>query len=393
MARNYRSIAEPKTLNGNVTNITTQITLNNITGLPSPPYVLVLNPDTANEEAVLVTVDQDGVTAPTLKVQRAIETGSTAKAHTDKDVVRHMIVGSDLQLVHNHLDNTDTAHGVTGAVVGTTNTQTLTNKTLTTPKINENVNLTATSTELNVLDGITASTAELNIMDGVTSTAAELNILDGATLTTTELNYVDGVTSSIQTQIGTLVTNTPVGVVNMWVTGTAPTGWFICDGTEKAIADYGTLAGVLGTTYGNLTNGSGGVGTTHFRLPDLRGRTPMGAGTGTGGGVTGTGRPTGGQSLTSRILGAFTGDERRAQHNHGITDLGHTHSISGGLIAVTAGNSTPNFNTAIYGGAGTPTFFGYSNTTNTTGITINNDGDGLSQNIQPSTVINFIIKF
>lgn len=105
--------------------------------------------------------------------------------------------------------------------------QTFTNKTLTSPNVNEAVALTATATELNVLDGITSSTAELNILDGVTATAAELNvldgitastaelnildgvtasapelnILDGATLTTTELNYVDGVTSAIQTQL------------------------------------------------------------------------------------------------------------------------------------------------------------------------------------------------
>jgi hypothetical protein len=73
-------------------------------------------------------------------------------------------------------------------MVTETGTQTLTNKTLTTPKINENVDLTATSTELNVLDGITSTTAELNLLDGVTAT-------------TTELNYVDGVTSAIQTQL------------------------------------------------------------------------------------------------------------------------------------------------------------------------------------------------
>ena len=76
----------------------------------------------------------------------------------------------------------------TDTLVGRATTDTLTNKTLTSPKVNEDVAVTATATELNILDGVTSTTAELNILDGVTATA-------------TELNYVDGVTSAIQTQL------------------------------------------------------------------------------------------------------------------------------------------------------------------------------------------------
>jgi hypothetical protein len=89
-----------------------------------------------------------------------------------------------------------TLPATTDTVAGIAATQTLTNKTLTSPKINENVAVTATATEINLLDGVTATTAELNILDGVTSTAAELNILDGVTSTAAELNILDGVTST-----------------------------------------------------------------------------------------------------------------------------------------------------------------------------------------------------
>ena len=81
-------------------------------------------------------------------------------------------------------------------LVSTSSTATLTNKTLTSPKINEDVAVTATATEINLLDGVTATTSELNILDGVTSTASELNILDGVTATASELNILDGVTST-----------------------------------------------------------------------------------------------------------------------------------------------------------------------------------------------------
>ena len=86
--------------------------------------------------------------------------------------------------------------GANSTLVSLVSTDTLTNKTLTSPKINEDVAVTSTATELNLLDGVTSTTAELNILDGVTSTAAELNILDGVTSTAAELNILDGVTST-----------------------------------------------------------------------------------------------------------------------------------------------------------------------------------------------------
>jgi len=81
--------------------------------------------------------------------------------------------------------------GADSTLVSLVSTDTLTNKTLTSPKINEDVAVTSTATEINLLDGVTSTTAELNILDGVTSTAAELNALDGITAVVGELNALD----------------------------------------------------------------------------------------------------------------------------------------------------------------------------------------------------------
>ncbi len=52
----------------------------------------------------------------------------------------------------------------------------------------------------------------------------------------------------------------------------SPNGWLLCDGSEQDASVYAALKNLLLTTYGAYTNGSGGVGTSHFILPDLRGR-------------------------------------------------------------------------------------------------------------------------
>ena len=121
-------------------------------------------------------------------------------------------------------------------LVSTASTATLTNKTLTSPKLNEDVAITATATEVNLLDGVTATTAELNILDGVTSTAAELNILDGVTSTATELNILDGVTS----------TTAELNILD-GVTSTAAE-LNILDGVTSTTAELNILDGVTSTT-------------------------------------------------------------------------------------------------------------------------------------------------
>ena len=114
--------------------------------------------------------------------------------------------------------------GADSTLVSLVSTDTLTNKTLTSPKINEDVAVTSTATEINLLDGVTATTAELNILDGVTSTAAELNVLDGITAVVGELNALD----IGSTAVGTAVASKAVildsnkdytGIRNFTITG------------------------------------------------------------------------------------------------------------------------------------------------------------------------------
>lgn len=162
----------------------------------------------------------------------------------------------------------------------------------------------------------------------------------------------------------------PTGSMMAYAGSIIPNGWLECVGTVKLRTAEPRLFNVIGTTYN-----TGGELGTEFRLPDKRGRTSIGAGTGSG--------------LTARTQGAKLGSEGAVgAHTHGITDPTHAHNLSlPDGTGSAAANSTRLQGDAGDGGAGT--FTGGSNAAATGISTVS---AGAADAIQPSEVDKWIIK-
>ena len=96
-----------------------------------------------------------------------------------------------------------------------------------------------------------------------------------------------------------------IGEIRMFGGTFAPNGWAFCNGQILSIAQNTALFSLLGTTYG-------GNGSTTFALPDLRGRVPMGQGSGPG--------------LSFRSLGEVSGAENVTLLSTNLP--AHTHTVS-----------------------------------------------------------------
>ena len=168
----------------------------------------------------------------------------------------------------------------------------------------------------------------------------------------------------------------PPGTVLATARSSAPTGYLLCDGAAVSRSTYSDLFSAISTTYGT------GDGSSTFNLPDLRGRVAVGKddmGGSAAGNITNTG------NLDGDVLGDTGGLETHAlleaqlpSHTHGSGSL----SGSGGI---TLGANTGGVNT----GAGSAVNAATITISGSTGSTGSNSPHN---NIQPSIILNYMIK-
>lgn len=160
----------------------------------------------------------------------------------------------------------------------------------------------------------------------------------------------------------------PIGTILPYGGATSPAGYLLCQGQAVSRTVFAGLFAVLGTAYGT------GDGSTTFNVPDLRGRSPIGAGTGTATGATA-------QTLGSQPTSGVGGEQTHvltiaelASHTHPVTDntwnnTGGTAGAFGNLLML---NNTGNHNISL--------------ATTATG------SDAAHNILSPVSVVNFIIK-
>ena len=129
--RKYQSRAQKTTLASTLDAGATSMTVNSgptlaVSAVPNgQTYTVVIDPDTSLEEIVDITNWSSG---NTFTIARGVD-GSSDVAHSAGAEVRHMTIGRDYREANEHIEKSTNVHGV-GTPVGTAETQVLTNKDL-----------------------------------------------------------------------------------------------------------------------------------------------------------------------------------------------------------------------------------------------------------------------
>ena len=203
------------------------------------------------------------------------------------------------------------------------------------------------------ISGISIATSQLS------GTISSAQLASGAAVTNLGFTPYNSTNPSGYTSI-------PTGVVHMWPTSTAPTGYLSCAGAAVSRTTYASLFAVIGTTFGS------GDGTTTFNLPNYTNRMPYGTTLGATGG---------------------SADAVVVSHTHtassAVTDPGHVHYTYGAYGG--GGNPGGSLNVNNPGGQN------QSVTSASTGISVSTSitsagVSGTNANLPPYLGINFIIK-
>jgi microcystin-dependent protein len=195
----------------------------------------------------------------------------------------------------------------------------------------------------------------------------------------------------------------PTGAVIAFAGSSAPTNWLLCYGQAVSRTTYAALFAVVSTTYG------AGDGTTTFNLPDLRGRTVAGVDN-MGGSDAGridiansSGTVVGSQYVT--LTSAEMPSHTHIQDSHNHTQNAHGHVVSANSFAsdlqIVVGPLGGDGNKYSFSDSGNDassnTAVLYARDTTATNIATtatnqNTGGGGAHNNMQPTMVLNYIIK-
>lgn len=160
-----------------------------------------------------------------------------------------------------------------------------------------------------------------------------------------------------------------LGEIKMFAGTFAPQGYAFCNGQLLPIAQNTALFSLLGTTYG-------GDGVTTFGLPDLRGRAPIHNGNSQGPG------------LSPRPLGQKGGAE---SNTLSVAQMpAHNHTLN--AVSSVGNQTTPTNNTMADSGLFDKEYSDTNADTTMNANTVGNTGGNQPvNNMQPYTVINYII--
>lgn len=257
----------------------------------------------------------------------------------------------------------------------------------------EVVKVTARSTDtLTVVrgqDGTTARAYSSSDRIELRVTAALLaDIRDSITPadnTVTTAKLVDGNVTLAKLAAAVQALLVPTGAVSSFAGTSEPTGWLFCYGQAVSRTTYAALFAAIGTTYGV------GDGTTTFNLPDLRGRVIAGQDDMGGTSANRLTNQTGG--LDGDTLGATGGAETHTLTEAQLAAHYHFTRWEGTSNDQNASPAASRYAASIYNpGGDNDAFSGFTNNAANVARSSSTGGGGAHNNIQPTIILNYIIK-